>query len=170
MAGDQEGQLVDLSVVRAACAPLLGWYDRFLDQGRGDIHELDEALCAVRKLGPVGGRVGRAIALLAGEPARQSTKQVVAALELLRQTPALRTHIPPVATGPLWASFAPDNDEAGHAGTTRRVIESTPGWGDRDRTTTQWTSGSAPYSASRVRLAEAGPASNARPVTDTASS
>ncbi len=85
---------MDLDVVRAACAPLLCWYDRFLRHGRGDVHELDEALGAVRGLEPLGGRVGHAIALLGGQPGRQSTKQVVAALELLRQMPALR--MPPV--------------------------------------------------------------------------
>lgn len=78
-------------MVRAACAPLLGWYERFLSGDRLAIRELDQALAPIRGLAPVGGRLGRAIALLAGNDPRHDTGQVVAALELLVQMPALRT-------------------------------------------------------------------------------
>jgi len=87
----EQGQVVDLVMVRIACGPLLYWYERFLSGDRPAIRELDQALAAIRGLAPVGGRVGRAIALLAGNDVRRDTEQVVAALELLVQMPALRT-------------------------------------------------------------------------------
>jgi NAD(P)-dependent dehydrogenase (short-subunit alcohol dehydrogenase family) len=94
VAARQQGQVVDLAALRAACAPLLRWYERFLSEGRVDIRELDGALAGVRALAPVGGRLGQAIAVLVNNAGRRSTEQVVAALELLRQMPALRAAPP----------------------------------------------------------------------------
>lgn len=107
MAARQQGQVVDLAVVRAACAPLLGWYERFLSEGRVDIRELDGALADMRALAPVGGRLGQAIAVLANNAGCRSTEQVLAALELLRQMPGLRAATPGCRVGPCRRPLPP---------------------------------------------------------------
>jgi len=107
VAARQQGQVIDLAALRAACAPLLRWYERFLSEGRVDIRELDGALADVRALAPVGGRLGQAIAVLANSAGCRSTEQVVAALELLRKMPALRAATPSYRIGPRRPPLAP---------------------------------------------------------------
>ncbi len=93
------GPSVDLNILRRSCAPLIAWYERFLAEGRVEIGDLDEALVALRSLPPMGGRLGRAVALLLNSGADASAKETVAALELLRTTTGLRTSRAP-APGP----------------------------------------------------------------------
>ena len=84
-----EPQVVDLLALRRACAPLVRQFDRFHANGSLDLDELDAALVAIRRLPPVGGRLGRALGVLAAGAAR-SPHETVAAFELVRNTPALR--------------------------------------------------------------------------------
>jgi hypothetical protein len=78
--------VVDLPLLRRACGPLIGCYERFLSEGSVDLHDLDKALASLRVLPPLEGRLGRAVALVASGGAGAPTEQTLAALELLRTT------------------------------------------------------------------------------------
>lgn len=90
---------VDLLTLRAACAPIIDCYERFISDGDVDVHELDEALAPLRRLPGISGRLGRAIALVAYGGAALSTEDTIEALELLRTTAGLRTPPPPSLSG-----------------------------------------------------------------------
>jgi hypothetical protein len=91
--------VVDLALLRRACDPLIGCYERFLSEGPVDLHDLDDALASLRVLPPLEGRLGRAVALVSSGGAGASTEQTLAALELLRTTTGLRP-APEVALSP----------------------------------------------------------------------
>ncbi len=75
--------------MRRACHPIIRCYERFLADGRLEIHELDEALILLRGLPQLGGRLGRAVALLLTGGAGEPTEATLAALQLLRTTSGL---------------------------------------------------------------------------------
>ncbi len=92
--------VVDLAVLRRACDPLTRCYERFLTEGRLEVHELDAALVPLRGLPQLGGRLGRAVALLVAGGAGEPTEATLAALELFRTTSGLRPAVPaPIAAG-----------------------------------------------------------------------
>ncbi len=99
-AAPTHGDVVELAALRRACSPLVRQFDRFHAGGSPDVHELDAALAAIRALPPLGGRLGRALAVLAAGAAA-STQETVAAFEVVRTTRALRCdEAPPARTGP----------------------------------------------------------------------
>lgn len=76
--------VIDLAVVGAACRPVVQWYDD-LQAGRSPtLRALDDAVGGLRALAPVGGRLGRAIALVVAGGA-DALDDTVAALAVLRQ-------------------------------------------------------------------------------------
>jgi hypothetical protein len=89
--GAAPADVVDLEALRAACGPVVALYRRFLDGGgvELDMGELDEALASMRRLPPMKGRMGKALALVASGGAQASTEEVIAALELLSAAPGL---------------------------------------------------------------------------------
>lgn len=89
MAAERPTAVVDLVALRRACRPLLTNYDRFLAEGTVDLSQVDAALADIRRLPPLGGRLGRALAVLAAG-ASSCPRDTVAAFELLRSIPALR--------------------------------------------------------------------------------
>lgn len=88
--------IVDLTALRAACGPVVVLYRRFLDSGSVelDMGELDEALASMRRLPPMKGRIGKALALVASGGAWASTEDVIAALEMLSACPGLAVRSP----------------------------------------------------------------------------
>lgn len=84
-ASDECSPVVDLEELRVACGPVVALYRRFLEGGRLqlDVDELDVALTEMRRLPPLGGRIGSALALVASGGAQASTEEVLAALDLL---------------------------------------------------------------------------------------
>lgn len=75
--------VVDLPLLRRACGPLIGCYERFLCEGSVDLHDLDDALASLRVLPLLEGRLGRAVALVTSGGAGAPTAQTLAALEPL---------------------------------------------------------------------------------------
>ena len=113
--GPAPADVVDLEALRAACAPVVALYRRFLDGGgvELDMGELDEALASMRRLPPMKGRMGKALALVASGGVQASTEEVIAALELLSASPGLvargsqgRGVVPPVIAVEPAAGFA----------------------------------------------------------------
>lgn len=86
---------VDLVTLRAACAPIIECYERFISDGDVDVHDLDDALAPLRRLPRIPGRLGHAIALVASGGGASSTEDTIEALELLRTTAGLRSPPPP---------------------------------------------------------------------------
>ncbi len=91
-AAPAQPQVVDLFALRRACAPLVRQFDRFHAEGTLDLDELDAALVAIRRLPPMGGRLGRALGILAAGAA-SSPQQTLAAFHLVRNTPSLRARV-----------------------------------------------------------------------------
>jgi hypothetical protein len=75
--------VVDLGAVGRACAAVVSWYDDPVAGLDPSIARLDGALVELAALPPVGGRLGRAIGLIARGGATDSDA-TIAALELLR--------------------------------------------------------------------------------------
>ena len=95
-------ELVDLQALRRAAGPVVAWYEQFLAGAPMPLAELDRALLDLQGLPPVGGRLGRALAILATAGRDATTEEAVAAFELLRHTAGLRhaarrTEPPPAA-------------------------------------------------------------------------
>ena len=89
---------VDLVALRAAVAPVRDCYEAFLAGHPLDLPRLDRALAGLRALPPVGGRLGRALAVVAVGGHDATTEETVAALDLLRASAGLRCPPPrPVA-------------------------------------------------------------------------
>jgi hypothetical protein len=82
--------VVDLGVVGRACDAVVSWYDDLVAGRDPSISRLDRALVELGALPPVGGRLGRAIGVIArgGAPDSDTT---VAALELLRHAATCST-------------------------------------------------------------------------------
>ncbi len=99
---DGPAPVVDLEDLRAACGPVVALYRRFLDSGgrQLDMDELDDALAEMRRLPPISGRMGRALALVASGGAEATTEDVIAALDLLSDAPGLRPAIEAAAPPP----------------------------------------------------------------------
>lgn len=85
---------VDLGALRRAAAPVVAWYEKFLAGQPMPLADLDHALTALRALPPVGGRLGRALAVVATGGRDATTEETVAACEFLRHYAGLR-HVPP---------------------------------------------------------------------------
>jgi hypothetical protein len=83
--------VIDLSVLRRACGPIIACYERFLADGSLDVDDLDDALASLRVLPALEGRLGRAVTLVVSGGAGAPSEETVAALELLRTTTGLRT-------------------------------------------------------------------------------
>lgn len=96
---------VDLGALRAAAAPVIVWYEGFLAGRPSLIADLDVALQAMRTLPPIGGRLGRALALVAAGGRLATTRETIAALETIRATAGLRPLSPP---RPVAAAAATD--------------------------------------------------------------
>lgn len=84
-------EVVDLVAIAQACQPVIAWYDDFLARPQAGLApkrlaRLDIALTALRSLPRCGGRIGRAMAVVAGGGAAASTERTLAALETLRTT------------------------------------------------------------------------------------
>src|ERR1700726_95131 len=54
----------DLPAIRHACQPIAHWWDRYLSTGAADPDSLDHALTDARALGPLCGRLGKALAYI----------------------------------------------------------------------------------------------------------
>lgn len=102
---------VDLAALRRAIAPVVAWYEQFLAGRPMPVRELDQALLGLARLPPLGGRLGRAVALVARAGRDATTDETIAALELLRHTTGLR-HVPipppPPASKPRRRRRKPD--------------------------------------------------------------
>jgi hypothetical protein len=86
---------VDLTALRAATAPVIAWYEGFLAGQPMGLGDLDVALQGLRALPPIGGRLGRAVTLVAAGGRQATTEQTIAALERLRASAGLRHPAPP---------------------------------------------------------------------------
>ncbi|MFP5375335.1 MAG: hypothetical protein ACLGIO_00940 [Acidimicrobiia bacterium] len=84
---------IDLAELRRAAAPVVAWYEGFLAGQPMPLADLDRALVDLRALPPVGGRLGRALAMVGRAGRDATTEETIAALELLRHTAGLR-HVP----------------------------------------------------------------------------
>jgi len=93
MAQTVENDPVDLPALRAAAGPVIAWYEQLLAGRAMPVAELDRALVPIRALPPIGGRLGKALALVASGGREATTEETVAALELLRCSAGLR-HAP----------------------------------------------------------------------------
>jgi hypothetical protein len=103
--------VVDLALLRRACGPIIGCYERFWSEGSVDVHDLDDALASLRVLPPLEGRLGRAVALVTSGGAGAQTEHTLAALELLRTTTGLRP-APGVAVSPAPTTDRPAREAA----------------------------------------------------------
>ncbi len=101
---DASQQPVNLGALRAAAAPVIAWYERFLGGEPMPVTGLDAALRSLRALPPVGGRLGRALVLVATGGRGATTEEAVAALEVLHSSAGLR-HLPP--PGPTSPGLSP---------------------------------------------------------------
>jgi hypothetical protein len=84
-------EVIDLVAIAQACQPVIAWYDDFLARPQAGLAakrlaRLDIALTALRSLPRCGGRIGRAMAVVASGGAASSTERTLAALETLRTT------------------------------------------------------------------------------------
>lgn len=87
---------IDLAALRRAAAPVVAWYEQLLAGQPMPLAELDRALVELRELPPVGGRLGRALAMVGRAGRDATTEETIAALELLRHTAGLRhVRVPP---------------------------------------------------------------------------
>ncbi len=93
MASSSAPDPVDLAALRAAAGPVIAWYEAFLTGGPAALADLDVALRDLRRLPPIGGRLGWAVALVATGGREATTDQTIAALERLRASTGL--HQPP---------------------------------------------------------------------------
>jgi hypothetical protein len=93
MAEDSDDPPVDLTALRRAAAPVIAWYERFLAGDPMPLASLDAALGGLRGLPPIGGRLGKALALVAAGGRQATTEETIAALERLRHHTGLR-HVP----------------------------------------------------------------------------
>jgi hypothetical protein len=89
---------VDLAALRTAASPVIAWYEAFLAGRPTALADLDVALRGLRTLPPVGGRLGRAVALVAAGGRQASTEETIAALERLRASAGLRATVPATPT------------------------------------------------------------------------
>lgn len=96
-----EPDVVDLVAIAEACAPAVAYYDEIracAESGdRPDPHtkaRLHEALCLLRSLPRCGGRLERAIAVVASGGVGSPVGDTLHALEMLRATLGLRPHVP----------------------------------------------------------------------------
>jgi len=78
---------VDLAYLRASAGPVIAWYEAFLAGRPMALADLDIALRGLRGLPPIGGRLGRAVALVAAGGRQATTEETIAALERLRAAP-----------------------------------------------------------------------------------
>ena len=81
---------VDLAALRAAAGPVIAWYEAFLAGRPRAVSDLDVALRGLRALPPIGGRLGRAVTLVATGGRQATTEETIAALERLRGVAGLR--------------------------------------------------------------------------------
>lgn len=81
---------VDLVALRRATGPVVAWYERLLAGEPMPVAYLETALQGLRALPPVGGRLGRAVTLVATGGREATTEDAVAALEFLRCSAGLR--------------------------------------------------------------------------------
>ncbi|HEX8771119.1 MAG TPA: hypothetical protein VF711_10170 [Acidimicrobiales bacterium] len=72
--------------------PVISWYEAFLGGGPASVADLDVALGDLRGLPPIGGRLGRAVVLVAAGGREATTEQTVPALERLRASTGLHQH------------------------------------------------------------------------------
>ena len=93
MAENPDDPPIDLTALRRAAAPVIAWYERFLAGDPMPLASLDTALGGLRGLPPLGGRLGKALALVATGGRQATTEETIAALELLRHHTGLR-HVP----------------------------------------------------------------------------
>jgi len=90
MAPTSASAAVDLGALRAAAAPVIAWYEAFLAGRAMALADLDVALRGLRAVPPIGGRLGRAVALVAAGGRQATTEETIAALERLRASAGLR--------------------------------------------------------------------------------
>lgn len=86
---------VELAALRAAAGPVIAWYEAFLAGHPMALADLDVALRDLRSLPAIGGRLGRAVALVATGGRQATTEETIAALERLRASAGLRRTMPP---------------------------------------------------------------------------
>jgi hypothetical protein len=106
MAENPDDAPVDLTALRRAAAPVIAWYERFLAGDPMPLASLDIALGGLRGLPPLGGRLGKALALVATGGRQATTEETIAALELLRHHTGLR-HVPRPPSAVAGAAKAP---------------------------------------------------------------
>ncbi|MFN2607494.1 MAG: hypothetical protein ABR511_06300 [Acidimicrobiales bacterium] len=98
MAPASASGLVDLPALRTAASPVIAWYEAFLAGRPTALADLDMALRGLRALPPIGGRLGRAVALVAAGGRQATTEETIAALERLRASAGLRATVPATPT------------------------------------------------------------------------
>jgi hypothetical protein len=93
--------IVDLVAIGAAAQPLAAWWRRLLELGQPGLHRLDEARQALTALGPIPGRLGRAIDLIVACDTATPDTEMAAAIAMLVE---LADRLPPSPTDTLPSS------------------------------------------------------------------
>ncbi len=110
---------IDLVPLRAATGAAIAWYEAFLAGRPRSLAELNAALEGLRGLPPMGGQLGRAVAIVAAGGSQATTEETIAALETLCSFAGLRRDEPvppaPAPAGPV----RPEAPEPGRASTAR---------------------------------------------------
>ncbi len=112
---------IDLVPLRAATGAAIAWYEAFLAGRPRSLAELNVALQGLRALPPMGGQLGRAVAIVAAGGSQATTEETIAALETLRSFAGLRRGPrPTTAHEPALAGPAVSDPGATRAITRRR--------------------------------------------------
>ena len=99
----QDTGIVDLVAIGKAAQPLAIWWRRLLDLGQPGLQRLDQARQALTALGPIPGRLGRAIDLIVACDTATPDTEMAAAIAMLVEL-ADRVHPPGPDAAPHAAS------------------------------------------------------------------
>ncbi len=100
MAATPPPRPINLVPLRAAASSVVAWYEAFLAGRPPPVEDLNVPLEGLRGLPPMGGQLGRAVAIIAAGGAQATTEQTIAALETLRAFAGLRRAEPVPSTTP----------------------------------------------------------------------
>ncbi len=92
--------IVDLVAIGEAAQPLAIWWRRLLDLGQPGLQRLDQARHALTALGPVPGRLGRAIDVIVACDTATPDTEMAAAIAMLVEL-ADRVHPPAPTRRPM---------------------------------------------------------------------
>lgn len=119
MSATSSNSIVDLVAIGEAAQPLAIWWRRLLDLGQPGLGRLDQARHALTALGPVPGRLGRAIDLIVACDTATPDTEMAAAIAMLVEL-ADRVH-------PGAADTAPNRARGAAPPTPARRRPRTPG-------------------------------------------